>query len=708
MSFVRISRTQGSQGKRPTRSKRVTAAKKEWVSTINDLSVHKATPEELARRHEMHRSQNRAAAQFELREKALQRRSRLDQFPISPGLDRARLNIIREVFSEQLQLQDVLQRSDRAMAVVKDLFGDAPHRHTGFPSITKAPECGSDPELPVLQKPSPPTQLSLLSQSVMDQQALNELENSEREYSDDDRDPALSFTSTSDVCRNKGKSSGGGSGDPAALNATMAVERVKSRQSQEDCEPPTTLASQVLNPDPAPIHTGRKNRPSRARRGRCAESSGLNSSGLSSLTGNQSSLELLQSMLGQVETELDALEFQGPETASQGPQECGRGITGFSMALVSTLGRLASHLRRTEEAVCKEGQERRRLEEEVKEQRSLIDALTAESLTLREESASLRALLQDRMAELEQRLDTVVLAMGGLGGLGLGVHTFGELNSREQRNGAIPTGSEETHSQGERDTGNQDSVSAAVLLSPPRQRDNHLPATGTCARSLQYSNGSCHGSRDSLDAPPVSPSSFASLPQRTSLLLHEASQSSILDQVADLTRQNAAVRTRLGQCRPSPTGGSTSGEQSAGKTPPAGDAERRVTPPTGQEAACVPGSSVSSLEERLQELNRQSVEARNRLLELIEQQRQNTSLRPSPSISPILPPHTGTLSPCRLTPEASVSMAEKGPSPHSRTVSRGSTGQISPQSLDGANRSARGQVDRRREEAWFALSAHVR
>lgn len=44
----------------------------------------------------------------------------------------------------------------------------------------------------------------------------------------------------------------------------------------------------------------------------------------------------------------------------------------------------------TEEEALREAQERRRLEEEVKEQRALIDALTVESLTLREESATLQ------------------------------------------------------------------------------------------------------------------------------------------------------------------------------------------------------------------------------------------------------------------------------------------------------------------------------
>lgn len=44
----------------------------------------------------------------------------------------------------------------------------------------------------------------------------------------------------------------------------------------------------------------------------------------------------------------------------------------------------------SDEEAQKEARVRRRMEEEVKEQRSLIDALTAECLALREESAALQ------------------------------------------------------------------------------------------------------------------------------------------------------------------------------------------------------------------------------------------------------------------------------------------------------------------------------
>lgn len=91
--------------------------------------------------------------------------------------------------------------------------------------------------------------------------------------------------------------------------------------------------------------SGIKSRSVQAGRGRSGHTSGLNGSGLSSLAGNQSSLELLQGMLEQVETDLDALDHQNPSPEA-GPQQQRPGLTGFSVALVATLGRLASHIRK--------------------------------------------------------------------------------------------------------------------------------------------------------------------------------------------------------------------------------------------------------------------------------------------------------------------------------------------------------------------------
>lgn len=72
-----------------------------------------------------------------------------------------------------------------------------------------------------------------------------------------------------------------------------------------------------------------------------SQGSELDGSSVASLNGSHSSLGLLQDMLGQVEAELDTLS---PDTAlgsTQSPkQHRTQSLTGFSVALVSTLGRL--------------------------------------------------------------------------------------------------------------------------------------------------------------------------------------------------------------------------------------------------------------------------------------------------------------------------------------------------------------------------------
>ncbi|KAF1373025.1 hypothetical protein PFLUV_G00256060 [Perca fluviatilis] len=770
MSHVRVGRPQQhTKGKRPIRPKKATASKKDWVSTVNDLSVHKLSPAELDHRHEIHKSHNKAAAQWELREKALQRRFRHAGSPAP--LDHASLSIIREVFSDQLLLQDVLARSDRAMAVVKDLFGDAPRRQAGHPSVTMAPHCDSDSALPVLQRPDPPTQLSLLSQSMMDQQALNELEALEEDHSDEDTyhtgssdHPIIHRANVRKIdsqsrCRVLQQQNvhrpnsdhadranvpvtpcaSGRAPGHTALNATMAVQRLRSRQSQseESKEEPTVLVSQVLNPELPLNQSGRiSSRTSRNRK--CvSQSSWLDGSSVASLNGDQSSLGLLQAMLGQVEADLDTLR---PDTVpasaqSQKPQRT-QGLTGFSVALVSTLGRLVHLLKQREEEAQEEALERRRLEEELREQRGLIDALTAEMMTLREEAAALQAGLQQQTAELEQKLDTVVLVMGGLGLLEAHIGPLQEAAVRQ----SAPVA--------ERDPERlQASVSPAVLLSPPRQRDNwqqtpvphpvplhqELPPVDVLHSREDVQS---HSSASSLTSLPLT-----SLPSTSSLLLtsdplsSQLSPEAMLAEIAQLNRQNDLIRAQLSQAKGLGSGvgqsPNSSNEQrrlsssSSGRVTPQSAGERRtsVSSSTGRRSRHVQAAEgeqlthqvtspntlhASSVEQRLLELNRQSAAARGRLLELIEQQKQSDIAKVSPSDSPIPPsafrPHSavGGGSPELLAAQELL--------PHTGGGERRYVGsEVSSHSLGGEPRDGKTQMEKRRErEGWFALSAHVR
>ncbi|KAJ8010735.1 hypothetical protein DPEC_G00078250 [Dallia pectoralis] len=736
MSFVRSCRSQHGQGKRSAvRSKKASSAKREWVSTVHDLSVHKATPEELNHRHDLHRSHNQAVARWELKEKAMRRKTTNRLLGSPAALDPRSINIIREVFSGQYHLQDVLARSDRAMAVVKDLFGDAPRRQTGFPSVTMAPDCGSDCDLPVLQKPEAPTQLSLLSQSLMDPQALNELDDWEEESVPSTSNMDASYRvntrkmntrsltrggTLQSNCNHQGPAvsppqtpcASGGTEEQAALNATVKVQRFRSKQPLSEPEDCSTLVSQVLNPDLPLTRSGRKRRPPKATRGRCTHSS-LDRSALSSLSGNHSSLGLLQGLLDQVEVEL---EGQGSEEASRAPVEGNtQGFTGFSVALVATVVRLARRLRQITEESQGEARERKRLEEEVKEQRVLIDALTAETLALREESV-LQAGLQQRAGVLEERLNTVVLALGGLGVL----HVEGDDELRKTC--SIATDHPVTSGNLE-----QPGLSPAVLLSPPRQRDNR-PHSHTSGRSLSlHHTHASQGSRDNLHPLSPAPSLFnlphpdcppPSVPNSDPApVLREPSQDAMLSQIAELTCQNALIRAQLGQFHPaspppesgvrksqsSSRGSPRDGTEKRASTTHKADGERGAWPCEEEQETQQPVVSPGCVEQRLLELNRQSAAARSRLLELIEQQKQSSvSFSVSPSVSPIPPPSGG------LSSESSLLLPERDLSPLGSRGSRRSAGRITPENFGGQSKESRTLVDTLKGEGWFALSTHVK
>ncbi|XP_041669534.1 spindle and centriole-associated protein 1 [Cheilinus undulatus] len=759
MSFVRAGRSQQqTKAKRPVRPKK--AVKKEWVSEVSDLSVHKLTPAELSHRHEIHKSHNKAAAQWELREKALKRRLR---HSVSPApLDPTSLSIIREVFSDQMLLQDVLARSDKAMAVVKDLFGDAPRRQIGHPSVTVAPNCDSESALPVLQRPDPPTQLSLLSQSMMDQQALNEIGAPEEDCSDEDMSPA--GTSDNYVIRrayvqkmkalslDKDKAdrfsapvtpcTSGKEPDKRALNATAAVKRVQSRQNQseEGKDESSVLVSQVLNPELPLNQSGVNGHLNRRTRKCVSRSLELDGSSFASLSGDQSSLGLLQAMLGEVEADLDTLS---PSLEAASAQCCkqsrAQGLTGFSVALVSSLGRLVQLFKQREEEGQKEACERRRLEEEVREQRGLIDALTAETMTLREEVAALQAGLLQRTAELEQKVDTVVLVMGELGLLE--AHTDPSRDSSVKAAGSHSLESALVVEQHLKQL--QPSVSPALLPSPPRQRENlqqipvqlhqELSAVGnpqSCQDVQAHSSASSLASLPLTGLPSTSPSSV------TSAALHSClSPEELLTEIALLNTQNNLIKAQLSHAqslgssvRGSPDSICSNGQRrlscgSTGRVTPtsAGDRRMPVSSSKGkrslhegeQQITQVSPNplSVDCVEQRLMELNRQSAAARGRLLELIEQQKQSVSNKVSPSGSPIPPSAVGPHATAEGgSPVASKLLSAQGLLPESYIVGRQSAGsEVSLFNLEVEQRESKAKMVQRRErDGWFALSTHVR
>ncbi|KAI8509305.1 spindle and centriole associated protein 1 [Branchiostoma belcheri] len=127
MSFVRVSRQRQRFNSGSTKGRRKPKPKPEpppWDDTTSDLSVHKATEEEIKHRHEVHQSKNLDVIRLENQKMMIQRARARPKTPTT--VDKRKAALLREVLYDHSQLQDILSKSDRVMAVVRDLFGDDP------------------------------------------------------------------------------------------------------------------------------------------------------------------------------------------------------------------------------------------------------------------------------------------------------------------------------------------------------------------------------------------------------------------------------------------------------------------------------------------------------------------------------------------------------------------------------------------------------
>ncbi|GFR57739.1 spindle and centriole-associated protein 1, partial [Elysia marginata] len=164
MSFYRVGQ---NKRKKPSIPKRPG-----WDDSVNDLTVYRATPEEVFLRKEAHKSKNHMSVKLEKLRKERQK-SKLT------GAEAKQLAIMKEVLYDQHELQKVLAKSDTMMAVVKDLFGDDPKRFMGFPNVTSAPQADSESYKSgslVASVPDIYTRTEKLSDSVMNQFALNDVQ----------------------------------------------------------------------------------------------------------------------------------------------------------------------------------------------------------------------------------------------------------------------------------------------------------------------------------------------------------------------------------------------------------------------------------------------------------------------------------------------------------------------------------------------------
>ncbi|XP_045707949.1 spindle and centriole-associated protein 1 [Phyllostomus hastatus] len=452
MSFVRVNRysPRGGGRKALKAKKKKTPVKQEWDNTVNDLTVHRATPEDLIRRHEIHKSKNRALVHLELQEKALKRKWKKQKPEIS-NLEKRRLSIMKEILSDQYKMQDALEKSDHLMAAAKDLFVDFPRRRAGFPNVTVAPDSSQGP---IVVNQDPVTQ-AILGKSVVEPQALNEVDdeeeeavNSQSEESENELDNSLNSQSNMNADRflhqlkednsdlinqlwadiqhkiatqsqissppETPSSASPSEGQKAALNATNAVKRIHTRlQPKESAESVASsyAVGQVLNSRKQKQPFNKVKRKPELRVPSKQKKNMLSASTASTDLSNSSnpSLGILKHMIHEVEYEMEEYERSTGREVKE-PQSS-QGLTGFTLSLVSSLCRLVRYLKESELQLRKEVETRQKLEQVLGDHRELIDALTAEILCLREENTATQARLQQYMVTTDEQLISLTHAM---------------------------------------------------------------------------------------------------------------------------------------------------------------------------------------------------------------------------------------------------------------------------------------------------------
>uniref|UniRef100_UPI00398ED1D2 spindle and centriole-associated protein 1-like isoform X2 n=1 Tax=Pristiophorus japonicus TaxID=55135 RepID=UPI00398ED1D2 len=762
MSFIRLNRSARSHAAGKSRKKTVSPVlKQEWDSTISDLSVHRASPQELARRRENRVSKNRAEARWQLRQRA------------GGGQRRGPA----EGLLEQWQLREALARSDRALAVVTDLFGDAPRRQAGFPNVTVAPACQLASAWLIAQRSDHPTQLSILSESVMDSQALNEADGgtSYPEPSEESQEEADALVSMADLSVDSSRHLAGRkegetpepttqstgdrphtppnqslgsktletpctpdreSGIHAGLNATAAIQRVKSRvesSAENSTELDGSSQSETARVIRQVLHPSSGNSKEGISKGKTCNMED------SRQDDEQLSLEVLQEMIENIDQEMMEYERQTGRMVTGLLPQRGRRLSGFTFSLVSLISRLTHYLKENKIQQWQEKENQQQLQEKCKEQQALIDALTAEFLTMQNEIISVQANLHRYMIKTDEELfflkqmlhgfpemegtkpkpkQTIAHEVGEAAMEGESLHTCAypdkpyKVNAPISR--AVPNIEEELLESlvkkqpcAYQYKGNLLEIARrgqslpehlfgpAVLLSPPRQRNSQVGTRSQTTVNLfqerplpndvSLESNDAHSSQIHEEAS-VSPvvlqgekdsteyltkqkqnqmqdylaqqlkfwnaneghkslsvtSPVTNLPQMhpaqqpaavdeiaTGILttkerkvFAEGSQGLSLDkwlkhevisQITELQLQNSALKVHLDQFK-------------IGK----------LSNPSPQIEKTIPSTS-ESLQQKITELNRQSAEARSKLLNLIEQQRQVSGDSASPSISPIPP-----------------------------------------------------------------------
>ncbi|KAK3590770.1 hypothetical protein CHS0354_017286 [Potamilus streckersoni] len=394
MSFIRKSQSSSILAKK----KRTVKKKPEWDDTTNDLTQMRASPEEIEHRKHLHRSKYSVGVHLHSKHSSKGHKGK-GSSPFRSGAAKAKqAAIMKEVLYDQSQLQKVLSKTDQMMAVVKDLFGDDPKRYHGFPNVTTAPDADEADRSKSLVGDHPPirTRTEVLSDSVMDASALNDILDS-----DSDGDDRV----------------GGGAPEPIVYHPKLNLERFQQFLAAEERNHTISTISGhagLSHLGPGPIHSSQIpdsshdtfQTPTREQHDESiailrSPKSAINDTGKvkkaksrvpkeerQANTSSSFNLTDLRKVLECLENEISDYERQ---TGRRPPAERLRqeSFSGYTLAIVESVTKLTRYLRESEMRLQAEITVREQLSQDVLQLRALIDALTSDIIITQEEYGKL-------------------------------------------------------------------------------------------------------------------------------------------------------------------------------------------------------------------------------------------------------------------------------------------------------------------------------
>ncbi|XP_074641391.1 spindle and centriole-associated protein 1-like [Tubulanus polymorphus] len=353
------------------------------------------------KRKEVHRSKNSEIVTLEKTRQLIARAMAAKSEEVAKSAEKKKVALLKEVLHDQEEFHDVISRSDKTIAMVKDLFGDNPRRYTGFPNVTIAPG------QPVIEKPDGTivaqdltllpeapdfntSQLEKLSERIMDDEALNEIEPDD-EGCEEDEDVVVNYQPRFNLSRFQ---------QFLEREQTNSIQQQNNDLSLQQNEPDNSMLTlHAENEQTVPekdttitieTTTSKNHKQKKSKKDNKENKTKTKKTSVKEKPESPQHMKDLRKVLGNLENEIYEYEKQiGHDDGKVDTQRTESTFSGYTVALVDAVSRLTCLLRQRDAKLQAEGHMREQLTQDVQHLHGLVDALTAEVIKSHESQMNL-------------------------------------------------------------------------------------------------------------------------------------------------------------------------------------------------------------------------------------------------------------------------------------------------------------------------------